>query len=385
MKAPLVMALQGASRSVRATYLASAGVAVGCACVILVSVLGGSANADVRERFEASQIVTITVLPSPGVVIQDSNVQRVQQIEGVLAASRWIPIGTTRRGVQLHGTSASETRLYVYCADERVLDVVGGTTTPHPGAATQLGNGGALLGREGARVLGIDLDDDQPNTSLVVEDLGTVEAQIVTEVEYLPEVLGGLVVSCEWVSEATGETPTGDASIRLRVQAGAQGYVEQTAALAADPYDTRSFHSVPPPIYARLQSDVQGRVDVLRVLLASICSLVGAMTIGVVQHIAIHERRGEIGVAMALGHTRADILRQFIYEGTLIGLVGSTLGTAVGLAAASAVILIAGWPPQFSWPTPLGTVVLATCFSAAATALPARRAAAVDPSSILSR
>ncbi|MDT8364418.1 MAG: FtsX-like permease family protein [Nitrosomonas sp.] len=49
---------------------------------------------------------------------------------------------------------------------------------------------------------------------------------------------------------------------------------------------------------------------------------------------SVMERTGEIGTAMALGVKKSDILRQFLSEGALIGVIGGLIGLAVGLALA---------------------------------------------------
>jgi putative ABC transport system permease protein len=49
------------------------------------------------------------------------------------------------------------------------------------------------------------------------------------------------------------------------------------------------------------------------------------------------ERTGEIGTIMAMGTRRRDVLRQFILEGALLGIIGGLLGLAVGVGLAQAI------------------------------------------------
>lgn len=46
------------------------------------------------------------------------------------------------------------------------------------------------------------------------------------------------------------------------------------------------------------------------------------------------ERTTEIGTCLAIGRTRGQILRQFVYEGLTVGLIGAVLGLAVGVILA---------------------------------------------------
>ena len=49
---------------------------------------------------------------------------------------------------------------------------------------------------------------------------------------------------------------------------------------------------------------------------------------------SVMERTGEIGTLMALGITRNKVMKLFLSEGFVIGLVGGLLGTAIGVGLA---------------------------------------------------
>jgi putative ABC transport system permease protein len=75
------------------------------------------------------------------------------------------------------------------------------------------------------------------------------------------------------------------------------------------------------------------------------------LTISNCMTIAVVERTGEIGTALALGATREAMLRRFLVEGLVLGLVGAAIGVLVGLAAArgiSAVGIPMPAPPGMS-------------------------------------
>jgi putative ABC transport system permease protein len=48
----------------------------------------------------------------------------------------------------------------------------------------------------------------------------------------------------------------------------------------------------------------------------------------------VMERTSEIGTLMAVGTTRAGVLRQFVSEGVMVGMIGAAAGLAIGLALA---------------------------------------------------
>ena len=82
---------------------------------------------------------------------------------------------------------------------------------------------------------------------------------------------------------------------------------------------------------------------------------------------------------MAVGGRRRDIMRQFLVEAVTLCLIGGLIGTALGVAAATAVASAAQWPVLIS----PGVIVLALA-AAGITGVffgffPARRAAGLNP------
>ena len=78
------------------------------------------------------------------------------------------------------------------------------------------------------------------------------------------------------------------------------------------------------------------QMDVLRVIIA----LIIIFSISNTMVMSVLERTGEIGTQMALGVERRVILRQFVCEGLLLGVVGGGLGLIIGLALANIISAI---------------------------------------------
>ena len=64
---------------------------------------------------------------------------------------------------------------------------------------------------------------------------------------------------------------------------------------------------------------------------AAISLLVGGIGILAVMLISVKERTKEIGIRRAVGATRSDIVRQFLYESLIIGFLGGGIGIAFGV------------------------------------------------------
>src|SRR5262249_13589074 len=94
---------------------------------------------------------------------------------------------------------------------------------------------------------------------------------------------------------------------------------------------------------------------------------------------SVLERTREIGIRRAIGARRADIIRQFVLETTLIAVAGGMLGLVMGVAMSRLIASFACWstivtggalPPAFSVSVMIGLVFGVS---------PALQAARLDP------
>jgi len=108
-------------------------------------------------------------------------------------------------------------------------------------------------------------------------------------------------------------------------------------------------------------------------LALSSVGLYGVMSFGVSQ------RRREIGIRMALGAARGDVIRQFVGQGMVLTIVGVVVGLVAALGAsrwiASQLYDVAPHDPS----TYVVMAVVLVAIAMAATFIPARRATRVNP------
>ncbi len=82
--------------------------------------------------------------------------------------------------------------------------------------------------------------------------------------------------------------------------------------------------------------------------IAVISLLVGAIGIANMMLVSVTERTREIGIMKAVGATKRDIVQLFLVESVILGVVGSLLGTLVGLAGGYAAASYLDFPVAFA-------------------------------------
>lgn len=145
------------------------------------------------------------------------------------------------------------------------------------------------------------------------------------------------------------------------------------------PGEENNFHVTTSIAFMEIIGGVTLAISAILVIIASIGLLVGGIGVMNIMLISVAERTREIGIRMALGANKKDIIQQFLMESATLTGIGGVVGTVFGVGAAVLISNQINFPFHFS----VGWTIIAVVFSAAIGIIfgiyPARRAARLNP------
>ncbi|HIH3316510.1 TPA: MacB family efflux pump subunit [Escherichia coli] len=121
--------------------------------------------------------------------------------------------------------------------------------------------------------------------------------------------------------------------------------------------------------------------SILILMVACISLMIGSIGVMNIMLISVTERTHEIGVRMAVGARRSDIMQQFIIEAVLVCLIGGALGIALSYITGALFNSLADgiFAAIYSWQAAVAAFFCSTLIGIIFGYLPARKAARMDP------
>lgn len=124
---------------------------------------------------------------------------------------------------------------------------------------------------------------------------------------------------------------------------------------------------------------VTGILSLVISSIAGISLLVGGIGVMNIMLVSVTERTREIGIRMALGATRRDILVQFLIEAVVLCSVGGIIGIILGYGGAWVAAQFLNLPSLVSWHTALVAFLFSMAIGVFFGIYPANKAAKLDP------
>lgn len=141
--------------------------------------------------------------------------------------------------------------------------------------------------------------------------------------------------------------------------------------------DTFSVRNLAETMKAR--SEVLTTMSYLLAATSVISLIVGGIGIMNIMLVSVTERTREIGLRMAVGGRRRDILQQFLVEAVSLCILGGVIGIIIGVLASTAIAFVADWPILVSPSVLAGALAAAAATGICFGLFPARRAAYLNP------
>lgn len=211
-----------------------------------------------------------------------------------------------------------------------------------------------VLESKGQNTMGMDQDD------VVIMPYTTVQKRMLA-INYIH------TISASAVSEEASEPAVADIETILR-------RTHKIRPGAEPDFEVRTMQQI-----LDMMSSVTGMLTMLLGAIAAISLLVGGIGIMNIMYVTVTERTREIGLRMAVGAKEGDILRQFLFESTILSLAGGIVGMVFGIALAWLASTLLAWPFILSF-----TIIVVSFVVCAAIGMffgwyPARKASMLDP------
>ena len=328
------------------TFISIAGIFLGVAALIIVLAVMNGFETDLRNKILGINS-HIVLMEYSGAMRNHQRVMReVAQIPGVVAATPFIysqamlKNGGNVTGIVLRGLSTEEALKVIHLGKIREgnLDDLG-EGRKIPGLKPELaGLPGILIGRELAKNLGVFLHE----TVFIVSPSGVATPMGMVP-RMKPFVVVGIFESGFFEYDSTlayislkncqeflgmGEMVTG---IEIRVDDiyKADRIAKRIEQKLGYPYWGRNWMEMNKNLFSALRLEKR-----VMFLILSLIVLVAAFNIISALIMIVMEKNKDIAILKTMGATRAGIMKIFIFQGLIVGAIGTFLGCIAGLAVA---------------------------------------------------
>lgn len=401
----IIVSMRIALRALKVNRMRSAltmlGIIIGVAAVIAMVGVGSGATERIQQQIQSIGSNLIIVLPgsisSNGVRLGSGAVASLTEDDAKAIATECPSVAlaapTVRGGVQVvYGNNNWATNAqgvtpdYMTIRDYTMLSGQFFTTQDVDAAAKT-----AVLGETVAKNL--FGDNDPTGQAVIIKDVPFTVAGVLTPKGQSPTgqdqddvILLPISTAIQKVLGANKANAKAVGSLMVQAMnpAAMDQAIQEMEALL------RERHSILPGLdddftirnLTELFAAQETSAQVMSILLGAIASVslvVGGIGIMNIMMVSVTERTREIGVRLAVGAKRKDILSQFLVEAVTLSLLGGIIGIVVGLSASVLISHFAHWSTEVS---PL-SILTSFLFSALVGVFfgfyPARKAAFLNP------
>lgn len=328
------------------TYISAAGVMIGVAALVIVLSVANGFESEVRDRIiGADSHFRITMFHAEPMVDFETCIDVITNIKEITGASPFVSSkGMLRKGKAVEGSLIKGIdEKSIGQVSDLPLTIVAGSLNLTPlnmldqsGSTSGLSSlPGIILGRQLSFRLGAAVGDS------VIALSPTGMTSMFSSPEIKRFVVTGIFetgifeydnlfsyISLESAQELFN-MKGGVSGLELRInEINQTEFVKQKIEdVLGYPYYIQSWHDLHRTLFRWMKLEKW-----LYTILLSLIILVAAFNIVSSQIMIVLEKRREIGILKAIGGTREEIMRIFLFEGLIVGIIGTTLGIILGWA-----------------------------------------------------
>ena len=384
------------------TLLIIVGVAAGVAVIAYVSALINGLQSNTLAKTLGAQahislrapddLVTPAALPVPGAAVLTETQPRAQRLRSVANWQALVPLlerlpevvgvspMVSGSGLALRGEASQAIALMGVDLDR--YDRVVGLRSKVVSGSPRLLPGEAIVGRELAQDLGVRVGDrltvQTGGAGGTVSDAVRVTALVDLGVKDLNR---RTVIVPLRAAQSLLALPGGATQIDLTLK---DVWVAQTLASELQtrlPYKIESWQESNAQLVSALNAQSISTAIIRGVVLAVVVLGIASVLV-----VSVVQKGREIGILRAMGATRGQVLRVFLVQGAVVGVLGSVLGLLLAVAliwvfthfvrgSDGLQLFSIALPPAMA----LQVALIASVCGVLAAVAPARRAAALDP------
>jgi putative ABC transport system permease protein len=143
--------------------------------------------------------------------------------------------------------------------------------------------------------------------------------------------------------------------------------------------DQQDFQVVVPELLLKQEQRTKNIFNIVLGAIASISLLVGGIGIMNIMLASVMERIKEIGIRLAIGARKRDVVLQFLSEATIISVIGGLIGIVLGVVLAKLITRLADILTIVAWDGVIISFVVSAAVGIIFGWMPARKAAKQDP------
>ena len=376
------------------SLLTMLGIIIGIASVVSVVALGNGSEKKILADISAMGTNTISIFPGRGFGDRRSGRIKTLTIDDakVIAKQSYVasatPQTTSGGTLTYRNTDLSAS---LYGVGEQYFDVLG----------LKLESGRLFDEtdvKEDAQVVVIDQNTKEKLFGADVNPLGKTvlfnkrPLTVIGVMEKEENSFGNSDVLMLWLPyttvmhQITGESHTNSITVKIKDDANTQVAEKGLTELLKTRHGTEDFFMNNSDSIKQMVETTTGTMKLLISSIALISLVVGGIGVMNIMLVSVTERTKEIGVRMAIGARRNNILQQFLIEAVLICIIGGLVG--VGLSTAISLVFnqfVTEFPMEISIGSVIGAVVCSTAIGVAFGFMPANKASKLNPIDALSK